>query len=236
MMFRRASKMSYMVIWPNRGQYRVFAKAKQPIRQRAWEKLFAECGGLGLQKITGLFEDWQPYKKRLTVNANTIIKEYGTRPVRLARTTELEDARRTIAQLENEVRKLRDENSQLRNFKRKAAEMDADESVDDPADFSTDESADEPADQPADESADESADEPADESADECADGKEDKKAEEAKLTSAKQDADPMASYFKQCNDAFQERLRKARETRLAREAREAAEARLASEADEAQA
>jgi hypothetical protein len=122
-----ASKMSYLVIWPQRGRYRVFAKAKQPIRQRAWEKLFDECGGLGLRKLTGVCEEWEPYKRRLTVNANTIIKEYGTRPVRLARTTELEDAQRTIAQLENEVRKLRDENSQLRKSKRKAAEMCADE-------------------------------------------------------------------------------------------------------------
>jgi len=118
-------KIQYMVAWKNKGAYRVFAQAKTAMRHRQWKQLFENRGVLELKKIPGLFEDWESYKHRMTNHAQQIIVECGPRPMRLARTTELEKAREKIRELEDENRQLRAEISQ--NSKRKANEICVDE-------------------------------------------------------------------------------------------------------------
>ena len=123
-----STKMHYVVAWPCHGRYRVFAQAKTAIRHKQWEQLFEKHGGLELKRIPGFFEDWDPYLRRLTSQPHNIVFEFGPRPVRLARMTELEEARDKIATLEDENRELRFELP--RNSKRKASEMCADEEAD----------------------------------------------------------------------------------------------------------
>jgi len=78
--------------------------------------LFDKCGIHEVTRIPGLFEDWEPYKRRLTNHSQQIIVEHGARPVRLARKTELEQAKEKIQKLEDEIRLLRAEISQHAEF------------------------------------------------------------------------------------------------------------------------
>ena len=121
-----SSKMHYCVTFHSGdGRYRVFAQAKASIRQRQWERLFDAYGVMKLVPVRGFFEDYKPYMQRLN-QPHTILEEFGPRPVRLARQTELQVAHNRIRELENRIVELEDEVTQLR--KRKAAEMSADES------------------------------------------------------------------------------------------------------------
>ena len=121
-----STKMHYMVAWHSGdGRFRVFAQAKVPIRHRQWEQLFEKHGGLELKRIPGLFEDWDAYKRRLSSQPHNIVVEHGPRPVRLARMTELEEAKDKIRVLEDENCALRAELQRM--YKRKASEMCAEE-------------------------------------------------------------------------------------------------------------
>jgi len=126
-------KIHYMIVFPQRQgdcrAYRVFAQAKTPIRHRQWEQLFNKCGIHEVTRIPGLFEDWEPYKRRLANHSQQIIVEHGARPVRLARKTELEQAKEKIQKLEDEIRLLRAEISQRADFIDNSA--DEDDSEDD---------------------------------------------------------------------------------------------------------
>jgi hypothetical protein len=123
-----SSKMHYCVIFCEDGRYRVFAQAKASIRQRQWERLFEAYAVVRMVPVRGFFEDYKPYMQRLN-QPHTILEEFGPRPVRLARQTELQVAHNRIRELENRIVKLVDEVTELRGKqKRKAAEMSADES------------------------------------------------------------------------------------------------------------
>ena len=123
-----SSKMHYCITFHENGRYRVFAQAKASIRQRQWERLFDAYEVLKLFPVRGFFEDYKPYMQRLN-QPHTILEEFGPRPVRLARQTELQVAHNRIRELENRIVELEDEVTQLRGQpKRKAAEMSADES------------------------------------------------------------------------------------------------------------
>lgn len=111
-----AAKMHYLVIFHDgSGGYRVFAQTKTSIRHRQWKQLFDAYGLLSLDKIDGFFEDCKAYKQRLS-QPHTILEEHGPRPVRLARTSELEAAQNTI-------RELKDENLRLRVDRQQESEM-----------------------------------------------------------------------------------------------------------------
>jgi len=123
-----SSKMHYCVIFCEDGRYRVFAQAKASIWQRQWERLFESYVVVKMVPVCGFFEDYKPYMQRLN-QRHTILEEYGPRPVRLARQTELQVARNRIRELENRIVELEDDVTQLRGkLKLKAAEMSADES------------------------------------------------------------------------------------------------------------
>jgi len=154
-----AAKIHYMIVFPQlRGDcraFRVFAQAKTAIRHRQWEQLFDKSGIHEVTRIPGLFEDWEPYKRRLTNHSQQIIVEHGARPVRLARMTELEQANEKIQKLEDEIRLLRAEISQNSKFHQMCVDeakkngsakednsADEDDSEDDSADDSEDDSED----------------------------------------------------------------------------------------------
>ena len=63
--------------------------------------------------VHGFFEDYKPYMQRLN-QPHTILEEYGPRPVRLARQTELQVTHNRIRELENRVVELEDNVTQLR--------------------------------------------------------------------------------------------------------------------------
>jgi hypothetical protein len=91
----------------------VFAQAKVSIRQRQWERLFCAYGVVKMVPVHGFFEDYKPYMQRLN-QPHTILEEYGPRPVRLARQTELQVTHNRIRELENRVVELEDNVTQLR--------------------------------------------------------------------------------------------------------------------------